>query len=142
MVCFVDDTCNESISLHKFLAHKEMTFLEFSCLDSVDEVTAVVAAVVDAAVAVATGFFAKASSLESVAVGAAVAYAGAVAAARGSVEQQQQQQLEGLQLCLVHPLIQGLDNFESALSAATNDVVVAAAAAARRLMNLNSVAPS
>jgi len=138
VVCFVDDTCNESISLHKFLAHKEMTFLEFSCLDSVDEVTAVV---VDAAVAVAaTGFFAKASSLESVVVGAAVAYAGAVAAARGSVEQQQQ--LEGLQLCLVHPLIQGLDNFESALSAATNDVVVAAAAAARRLMNLNSVAPS
>ena len=121
-----------------------MTFLEFSCLNSVDEVTAVVAAavaaVVDAAVAVATGFFAKASSLESVVVGAAVAYAGAVAAARGSVEQQQQ--LEGLQLCLVHPLIQGLDNFESALSAATNDVVVVAAAAARRLMNLNFVAPS
>ena len=66
MVCFVDDTCNESISLHRFLAHKEATFLEFSCLDSVDEVAAAVAAVaavVDAAVAVAaTGFSAKASS--------------------------------------------------------------------------------
>ena len=49
-------------------------------------------------------------------------------------------------MCLVHPLIQGLDNFESALSAATNAVVVAAAAAvaaaARKLMSLNSVAPS
>ena len=33
-------------------------------------------------------------------------------------------------MCLVHPLIQGLDNFESALSAATNDVVAAAAVAA------------
>lgn len=63
MVCFVDDTCSESISLHRFLAHKEATFLEFSCLDFVDEVTAAVAAVVDAAVAVAaTGFSAKASS--------------------------------------------------------------------------------
>lgn len=138
MVCFVDDTCNESISLHRFLAHKETTFLEFSCLDSVDEVTAVVAAVVDAAVAVATGFFAKASSLESVVVGAAVAYAGAVAAARGSVEQLWQ--LEGLQLHLVHLLIQAPDNFESVLSAATNVVVVAAAAG--MLMNQKSVAPS
>lgn len=134
MVCFVDDTCNESISLHRFLAHKETTFLEFSCLDSVDEVTA---AVVDAAAVAATGFSAKVSSLESV-VAAAVAYAEAVAAARGSVEQLWQ--LEGLQLHLVHLLIQAPDNFESVLSAATNVVVVAAAAG--MLMNQKSVAPS
>jgi len=53
-------------------------------------------------------------------------------------------------LCLVHPLIQGLDNFGFALSAATNAVAVvvvvvaaaAAVAAARKLMSLKSVAPS
>lgn len=111
VVCSVDDTCNGSISWHRFLVHREVTFLEFSCLDSVDEATADVAAVAAAAAvaAVAIDFSAKASFLESGVV-AAAAYAGAVVVvARGSVEQPQQ--LEGLQLHLVHPLIQGLDNF-------------------------------
>lgn len=109
MVCSVDDTCNGSISLHRFLVHREVTFLEFSCLDSVDEVTADVAAVVAAAAVAAIDFSAKASFLESGVVVAAAAYAGAVVVARGSVEQQRQ--LESLRLHLVHPLIQGLDNF-------------------------------
>ena len=80
MVCSVDDTCNGSISLHRFLARKEVIFLEFSCLDFVVEVTAAVAAV-----AVANDFSVKASFLESVVAvaAAAVAYAGAVVVARG-----------------------------------------------------------
>ena len=82
MVCSVDDTCNGSISLHRFLARKEVIFLEFSCLDFVVEVTAAVAA---AAVAAANDFSVKASFLESVVAvaAAAVAYAGAVVVARG-----------------------------------------------------------
>lgn len=82
MVCSVDDTCNGSISLHRFLARKEVIFLEFSCLDFVVEVTAAVAAV---AVAAANDFSVKASFLESVVAvaAAAVAYAGAVVVARG-----------------------------------------------------------
>ena len=82
MVCSVDDTCNGSISLHRFLARKEVIFLEFSCLDFVVEVTAAVAAVV---VAAANDFSVKASFLESVVAvaAAAVAYAGAVVVARG-----------------------------------------------------------
>ena len=77
MVCSVDDTCNGSISLHRFLARKEVIFLEFSCLDFVVEVTAAVAA--------ANDFSVKASFLESVVAvaAAAVAYAGAVVVARG-----------------------------------------------------------
>ena len=79
MVCSVDDTCNGSISLHRFLARKEVIFLEFSCLDFVVEVTAAVA------VATANDFSVKASFLESVVAvaAAAVAYAGAVVVARG-----------------------------------------------------------
>ena len=84
MVCSVDDTCNGSISLHRFLARKEVIFLEFSCLDFVVEVTAAVAV---AAAAAANDFSVKASFLESVvavaAAAAAVAYAGAVVVARG-----------------------------------------------------------
>ena len=82
MVCSVDDTCNGSISLHRFLARKEVIFLEFSCLDFVVEVTAAVAAV---AVAAANDFSVKANFLESVVAvaAAAVAYAGAVVVARG-----------------------------------------------------------
>ena len=82
MVCSVDDTCNGSISLHRFLARKEVIFLEFSCLDFVVEVTAAVAA---AAVVAANDFSVKASFLESVVAvaAAAVAYAGAVVVARG-----------------------------------------------------------
>jgi len=82
VVCSVDDTCNGSISLHRFLARKEVIFLEFSCLDFVVEVTAAVAAV---AVAAANDFSVKASFLESVVAvaAAAVAYAGAVVVARG-----------------------------------------------------------
>ena len=82
MACFADDTCSVSISLHRFLARKEVIFLEFSCLDFVVEVTAAVAAV---AVAAANDFSVKASFLESVVAvaAAAVAYAGAVVVARG-----------------------------------------------------------
>ena len=101
VVCSVDDTCNELISLHRYLAHKEPAFLGFSCLDSADEVTAadvaaavavvvVAAAVVVAAVvvAVAIDFSAKGDSLKSVDVAAdAAAYARDVAVARGSVGQ-------------------------------------------------------
>lgn len=121
MACSVDDTCNGSISLRRFRAHKGPTFLEFSCLDSVGEVAAAVAAA--AVVAVVIGFSAKADSLESVVVVAAVAaaFAISVAVAKGSVEQPQQ--LEG-----------------SALSAAAN--VAAAVAVAGMLMGLNSAAPS
>jgi hypothetical protein len=50
VACFVGDTCNGSISLHRYLAHREATFLGFSYLDSADEVTA--AAVVAAAAVV------------------------------------------------------------------------------------------
>jgi hypothetical protein len=85
VVCSVDDTCNGSISLHRFLARKEVIFLEFSCLDFVVEVTAAVAAAAAAAAAVAVAandFSVKASFLESVAA-AAVAYEGAVVVARG-----------------------------------------------------------
>ena len=83
MVCSVDDTCNGSISLHRFLARKEVIFLEFSCLDFVVEVTAAVA--VAAAAAAANDFSVKANFLESVVAvaAAAVAYAGAVVVARG-----------------------------------------------------------
>ena len=83
MVCSVDDTCNGSISLHRFLARKEVIFLEFSCLDFVVEVTAAVAVV--AAAAAANDFSVKANFLESVVAvaAAAVAYAGAVVVARG-----------------------------------------------------------
>ena len=82
MVCSVDDTCNGSISLHRFLARKEVIFLEFSCLDFVVEVTAAVAV---AAAAAANDFSVKANFLESVVAvaAAAVAYAGAVVVARG-----------------------------------------------------------
>lgn len=113
MACSVDDTCNGSISLRRFRVHKGPTFLEFSCLDSVGEVAA----------AVVIGFSAKADSLESVVVVAAVAaaFAISVAVAKGSVEQPQQ--LEG-----------------SALSAAAN--VAAAVAVAGMLMGLKSAAPS
>jgi len=92
VVCSVDDTCNGSISLHRFLAHKEPAFLGFSCLDSADEVTAddVVAAaaaavvVAAAVVAVAIDFSAKVDSLKSVDVAAdAAAYARYVVVARG-----------------------------------------------------------
>jgi hypothetical protein len=86
VVCSVDDTCNGSISLHRFLARKEVIFLEFSCLDFVVEViAAAVAAAAAAAAAVAVAandFSVKASFLESVAA-AAVAYEGAVVVARG-----------------------------------------------------------
>ena len=83
MVCSVEDTYNGSISLHRFLARKEVIFLEFSCLDFVVEVTAAVAVV--AAAAAANDFSVKASFLESVVAvaAAAVAYAGAVVVARG-----------------------------------------------------------
>ena len=85
MVCSVDDTCNGSISLHRFLARKEVIFLEFSCLDFVVEVTAAVAAAAAAAAAAANDFSVKANFLESVVAvaAAAVAYAGAVVVARG-----------------------------------------------------------
>jgi len=84
VVCSVDDTCNGSISLHRFLARKEVIFLEFSCLDFVVEVTAAVA-VAAAASAAANDFSVKANFLESVVAvaAAAVAYAGAVVVARG-----------------------------------------------------------
>ena len=85
--------------MHRYLAHKEPAFLGFSCLDSVDEVTAAAAAAAvvaaAAAVAVVIGFSVKADSLESVGVAAdaAAAYAKDAAVARGSVGQPQQ--LEG-----------------------------------------------
>jgi len=70
--------------LHRFLARKEVIFLEFSCLDFVVEVTAAVAAAA-AAAAAANDFSVKANFLESVVAvaAAAVAYAGAVVVARG-----------------------------------------------------------